>query len=109
MYRFTLRYIFVFSAKQSRSLLDAVTSLTDGTKLGTALKIVSAFDKVGKFINDLKGIAPEAHAALQGSITDIQNSMSDIVSNLAGNLENAGTTTARENIVNYSQNKTMSR
>ncbi|ESP03543.1 hypothetical protein LOTGIDRAFT_237655 [Lottia gigantea] len=72
---------------QERGLLDSLTGLTDGTKLGSAMKVLDAFSKVSTLISDLKNIAPEAHKALSGSIDEIKNSMGSIVTGITSALE----------------------
>ena len=52
-------------------LLGALRSVTDGSKLGAALKVVSAFSKVEQLIADIKNLAPDVHQALTASIADI--------------------------------------
>ena len=60
-------------------LLEALSSLTDGSKLGTALKVVSAFSKVEQLIADIKNLAPDVYQALAASIVDIISIMGDII------------------------------
>ncbi|KAK6176501.1 hypothetical protein SNE40_014773 [Patella caerulea] len=78
-------------AVQERGLLDSLTSLTSGTGIGSALKVIDAFGKVSQLISDLKNIAPEAHKALNSSITDIKNSMGNIVTDITKAIEGGST------------------
>ncbi|XP_055958109.1 uncharacterized protein LOC126828323 isoform X1 [Patella vulgata] len=72
---------------QTRGLLDSLTTMTDGTKLGSAMKVIDVFSKVSQLITDLKNIAPEAHQALNGSIEDIKNSFGHIVTDIAKTID----------------------
>merc|ERR1711894_774641 len=82
------------ATKSARSLLDTLTDLTGGTKIGTAMKVVDTFNKIGQFLNDLKTMAPDAHNALQGSIDNLKSSMTDIIGDFSGSKTTAQTTTA---------------
>ena len=66
--------------------MDILGSVTKGTKLGTAFKVIDAFGKVSKFIDDLKNLAPMVHQALNGSISDIKGSMNEIISQITNSL-----------------------
>ncbi|XP_070191698.1 uncharacterized protein [Littorina saxatilis] len=66
-------------SKRGFDLLGALGSVTTGTKMGTAIKVMDAFSKVQHLISDIKNLAPELHQALNASITDITNVMGDII------------------------------
>lgn len=60
-------------------LLDGLTELTDGTKLGTVVKLLTLADKAHKFVNDLKHAIPDAKERLHRVLNDLENAMTDLV------------------------------
>ncbi|XP_064606786.1 uncharacterized protein LOC135471470 [Liolophura sinensis] len=75
------------TSKQTRGLLDSLSSLTQGTKLGTAFKVIDAVGKIGSFFDQLKQLAPEVHQALNSSISEISSSLNDLVNHFASQIE----------------------
>lgn len=74
-----------------RSILDTLASLTKNSgSLGTILKIMDVFGKVGKFIDDVKKFAPKVHDALKDSVAAIKSGINSVVSSLASNFESGG-------------------
>ena len=70
------------SPERGFDLLGALGKVTDGTKMGTALKVINAFSKVHSLLDDIKNLAPELHKALNSSITDIEHAFGDIIDDI---------------------------
>uniref|UniRef100_UPI0038B2EAC5 hypothetical protein n=1 Tax=Staphylococcus aureus TaxID=1280 RepID=UPI0038B2EAC5 len=50
------------------NFLDVVGSLTDGTKIGTVMKVLSLVDKFNTLVQDVKQLEPRAEVFLQHSV-----------------------------------------
>merc|ERR1719300_1712256 len=68
--------------KRGFDLLGALGKVTDGTKMGTALKVINAFSKVHSLLDDIKNLAPELHKALNSSIADIEHAFGSIIDDI---------------------------
>ncbi|XP_023232437.1 uncharacterized protein LOC111632277 [Centruroides sculpturatus] len=55
------------------SFLDVMGDLTDGTKLGTVMKVVSLIDKFNTLVKDVKQLEPRAEAVLEHSVSVVAN------------------------------------
>ncbi|XP_048257427.1 uncharacterized protein LOC124117086 [Haliotis rufescens] len=87
--------------KSRRGLMDLLSGATNGTELGTAFKVINAFGKVSQFIDDLKNLAPDAHKALNSSISDIKGSMNGIISEITSSLMSGGAQTSRRGLMDF--------
>merc|ERR1712098_624213 len=74
-------------SKRGFDLLGALGKVTDGTKMGTALKVINAFSKVHSLLDDIKNLAPELHKALNSSITDIEHAFGDIIDDIGSAID----------------------
>ncbi|XP_013794517.1 uncharacterized protein LOC106478509 [Limulus polyphemus] len=61
------------------NLLDGLTKLTDGTKLGTIMRILSIADKAHKVVTDLKNFVPDLKNHLESLTGKLTESMKDLL------------------------------
>merc|ERR1712098_750001 len=74
-------------SRRGFDLLGALGKVTDGTKMGTALKVINAFSKVHSLLDDIKNLAPELHKALNSSIADIEHAFGSIIDDIGAAID----------------------
>ncbi|XP_013417001.1 uncharacterized protein LOC106178393 isoform X1 [Lingula anatina] len=76
--------------RKGRGLFDSLESLTSGTQLGTALKVINAVGMTQRFLSELKQLVPDIQKHLNGSIDDITTALHNIVNSITDEVLSGG-------------------